>query len=70
MAPEFRLEAQEYIPLNALLKTLNWVSTGGEANIRIIEGEIKVNGVTAFQKRKKIRAGDLVEYHQKRIKIL
>jgi ribosome-associated protein len=68
---EYQLRAlEEFIPLNALLKSLRWVSTGGEANIRITDGEVKVNGEVEFQKRKKIRPGDLVEYGERKVKIV
>ena len=36
---DFKLENQEYIQLNQLLKATGLVGTGGEAMIRIAEGE-------------------------------
>ena len=33
----------DYIPLNALLKVCNLVNSGGEANIVIINNEVKLN---------------------------
>jgi len=59
---EFKLVNQEYIQLNQLLKVTGLVGTGGEAMIRISEGDVKVNGVVETQKRKKIRTGDKIEY--------
>ena len=59
---EFELEGHEFIPLNKLMKLLNLVQSGGEANQRIDEGEVKVNGAMENQKRKKLRAGDKVEF--------
>jgi ribosome-associated protein len=50
---EFKLENQEYIQLNQLLKTTGLVGTGGEAMIRISEGEVFLNGTIETQKRKK-----------------
>lgn len=59
---EFTLsENQEFIELNKLLKITGLVGTGGEANVRIIEGEVKINGIIASEKRKKIRVNDVVE---------
>lgn len=58
---EFELEGSEYIELNKLLKILNLAESGGEANFRITEGEIIVNKQVELQKRKKLRAGDIVE---------
>ena len=50
---EFKLENQEYIQLNQLLKATGLVGTGGEAMIRISEGEVFLNGTIETQKRKK-----------------
>ena len=66
---EFKL-TDEYIQLNDLLKVMRLVGTGGEANFRITGGEVRVNGAVELQKRKKIRAGDLVELHGKKIKVV
>ena len=58
----FQLGAnQEYIELNKLLKITGLVGTGGEANVRISDGEVKVNRMYATEKRKKIRTNDIVE---------
>lgn len=65
----FSLRDHDHIPLNNLLKVLNLVETGGEANIRIANGEVKVNGKTEVQKRKKLRPGDQVEFKQQHITI-
>lgn len=67
---EFELsDKHEYIELNKLLKILSLVGTGGEANVRIEQGEVKVNGVVEIQKRKKLRNGDMVKYNDVAIKI-
>ncbi len=67
---EFDLKGQDHITLDKLLKHLGLVETGGEAHIRIIDGEVTVNGATELQKRKKLRIGDVVQYgeHEVRIK--
>ena len=57
---EFELKDQPYIQLNNLLKTLNLVGTGGEAKIRILEGEVVVNEEVCQVIRKKIQKGDVV----------
>jgi ribosome-associated protein len=67
---EFKLENQEYIQLNQLLKTTGLVGTGGEAMIRISEGEVFLNGSIETQKRKKIRVGDKVKYLESTILII
>jgi ribosome-associated protein len=66
---EFELQGQDYITLNNLLKVLHLVGTGGEANIRISNGEVRVNGAVETQKRKKLRAGDKVEFGKAAIEI-
>jgi ribosome-associated protein len=52
----------EPIELCKLLKIANMVSGGGEAKIVISEGYVVVNNEVEFQKRKKIRHGDIVEF--------
>ncbi|HNW99446.1 MAG TPA: RNA-binding S4 domain-containing protein [Bacteroidales bacterium] len=61
---EFELGEHEFIPLNTLLKLLNFVRSGGEANQVIDEGFVKVNDVIEKQKRKKLRAGDKVKFQK------
>lgn len=65
----FELRDHDFIPLNNLLKVLQLVGTGGEANIRIEDGEVKVNGVVETQKRKKLRPGDVVLFEKTTITI-
>ncbi|MDX1909898.1 MAG: RNA-binding S4 domain-containing protein [Saprospiraceae bacterium] len=65
----FHIQHQDFIPLNNLLKIMNLVETGGEANLRITEGEVKVNGQIETQKRKKLRPGDVVEFEKKKVTI-
>ena len=50
---DFKLENQEYIQLNQLLKATGLVGTGGEAMIRISEGEVFLNGTYRNSKKKK-----------------
>lgn len=59
---EFELIDHEYIQLNQLLKLLGLVDTGGEANQRIVDGEVIVNNQVEYQKRKKLRMGDVVKF--------
>ena len=53
----------EYIKLQDLLKLSDAVATGGEAKIRVQEGEVLVYGETCTQRGRKIRPGDRVDYH-------
>ena len=66
---EFELIDHEYIQLNQLLKLLGLVDTGGEANQRIVDGEVKVNNAVEYQKRKKLRQGDVVHFNRQKITI-
>jgi ribosome-associated protein len=66
---DFELIDHEYIQLNQLLKLLGMVETGGEANQRIVDGDVKVNKVVEYQKRKKLRKGDIVIFGKQTILI-
>lgn len=66
---EFELQGQDHITLNNLLKVMHLVGTGGEANIRISNGEVRVNGTVETQKRKKLRVGDVVQFQKVTINI-
>jgi len=66
---EFELQGHEYIQLNQLLKLLGLVETGGEANMRIVDGEVMVNQAVEYQKRKKLRHGDVILFNRQVITI-
>ena len=59
---EFLLQGKEYIELNKLLKLTRVVSTGGEANICIDNGDVMVNDVVETRRRNKLRPGDVVKF--------
>lgn len=60
----FTLKAEnEFITLDTLLKLMRLVGSGGEAHAAITQGLVQVNGEVEMQKRKKIRAGDKVEFN-------
>jgi ribosome-associated protein len=64
MMKEFDLEGHEFIELNKLLKLIKMVGSGGEANARIENGEVMVNGAIETRKRNKLRLGDVVEFQK------
>lgn len=66
---EFKLEG-EYIELIKLLKALKLVGTGGEAKMRIMDGEVMVNGQVDLRKRKKLRVGDIIDFDGEQITIV
>ena len=59
----------EYIKLDQLLKWSNFVSSGTEAKLLIINGEVKVNGEVELKREKKIYTGDVVELNDERITV-
>jgi ribosome-associated protein len=65
----FHLQGKEYIELNKLLKLLNLVATGGEANMCIENGEVAVNGAIELRKRNKLRNGHKVMFRDHMITI-
>ena len=67
---EFKLENQEFIELMKLLKLMGVVDTGGQAKICIDNGEVKVNGITEYRRRNKIRSGFRVEYDGQTINVI
>lgn len=59
----------EFIKLDALLKFANLACSGGEAKIRIAEGEVLVNGHPCTMRGKKLRPGDIVSLDGETIRI-
>ena len=60
----------EYIKLDSLLKFSALTGTGGEAKAVIGEGLVSVNGETCFERGKKIRPGDTVEFEGQKIRVI
>ena len=65
---EFKLQA-EFIELDNVLKALKLVASGSEAKQKIHEGSVKVNGETESRIRRKLHAGDSVEFGVNKINI-
>lgn len=63
-------EGNDFITLDTLLKLMRLVGSGGEAHAVIQEGMVEVNGAVELQKRKKIRAGDKVEFNGQHIEVV
>lgn len=59
----------DYIELYKILKIENMAASGGEAKFLISEGLVQVNGEVEIRKRRKTRAGDIVEYNGEQVKI-
>lgn len=69
MKNEFKL-TEEYITLQNILKTENFVSSGGEAKFVINDGLVFVNGEVETRRGKKLRKGDIVLYNGDEISII
>ena len=52
----------DFIRLDALLKYASIASTGGEAKIMVLNGDVDIGGFPCVQRGKKIRQGDVVRY--------
>ena len=59
----------EYIKLGQALKAAGLVGSGSDAREAIVNGEVLVNGQPEYQRGKKLRDGDIVEYGGNQIKI-
>ena len=52
----------KYIELNNFLKVIGIANTGGRVKLIIRVGSVKVNGEIETRNKRKLRAGDVVEY--------
>ena len=66
---DFILDGRKFIELYKVLKIEGLAASGGEAKAVIAEGQVLVNGVVETQKRKKIVAGDVIEFRDETIQI-
>jgi ribosome-associated protein len=60
---------KEPVELYKILKFESMVASGGEAKFVIAEGMVVVNGEIETRKRKKIIAGDIIEFGDEKILI-
>lgn len=60
----------DFIALCDLLKTKGLCQTGGHAKMSVAQGQVKVDGEVELRKRRKIRAGHLVEFRGCQIKVI
>jgi len=61
--------SKEPVELYKILKFEGLVASGGEAKMVIAEGQVTLNGEVEIRKRKKIVAGDIIEFGQEKIQI-
>ena len=60
----------DFIKLGQALKAAGLVDSGVEAKEVIVDGLVKVNNQTEYQRGKKLHAGDVVEYNNEKIEIV
>ena len=63
------LEGRPYIELHSLLKLEGWCETGGVAKQAIAAAMVSVDGRVELRKGCKIRAGSIVSYNGRSIKV-
>ena len=51
----------DHIKLDSFLKAVDAVSSGGEAKLLILDGQVRVNGESELRRGRKLRPGDRVE---------
>lgn len=66
---EFKVTG-DYIQMIQLLKATHLVSTGGEAQILVAQGQVTYNGQVDYRKRLKVKPGDVVEFNGNKIKVI
>ena len=66
----YELKEEEYIELIKLLKTMRISESGGQAKLMVEDGIVFRNGEPEFRKRAKLRAGDVIEVFEYKIKVI
>jgi ribosome-associated protein len=61
---------EEYIHLISLLKALNLVESGGEAQLVVDEGLVKCDGKVELRRRFKVRPGHIIEFNGQMITVI
>lgn len=59
-----------FIKLDQLVKYVGFAETGARAKIMIDLGEFNVNGDLCIKRGKKVKPGDVVEYKNKKYKVV
>ena len=66
---DFDLQGRDFVELCNLLKFTGLCPSGGTAKLMIADGCVTVDGAVELRKRCKIRAGQVVEFEGRRIKV-
>ncbi len=62
-------DEQPHIRLDNFVKMTGLVATGGQAKLLIQAGEVTVNGEVETRRRRKLVAGDTVEFHGEQFEV-
>jgi ribosome-associated protein len=65
---DFELEG-EFITITQLLKVLDYIGSGGEVKYFLFENVVLLNDAEIYEKKKKIKKGDVVTINNKKITI-
>ena len=60
---------REPVELYKILKFEGLVTTGGDAKLLIGDGQVRVNGEVETRKRRKMLAGDIIEFRGDRLEV-
>lgn len=63
---EFKITT-DFITISQLLKVLDYVTSGGEVKFFLMDNEILLNDQLIFERKKKIKPGDIVTINGTRI---
>lgn len=66
----YELKGEEYIELIKLLKIMRISESGGQAKLMVEDGIVYRNGEQEFRKRAKIRAGEVIEVEDIKVKVI
>ncbi len=64
-----KLDGEEFILLQSLLKLAGLCDTGGEAKQAIVGGKVFVDGIIEIRRGKKIKAGQIVTFAGQKVKV-
>jgi ribosome-associated protein len=67
---EFKLVRNGFVELNDLMKLTGMCVSGGMAKTMIIEGKVMVDGKIELRRRRKIRAGQIVRFEGREVRVV
>jgi len=67
---EFKLTGKEFIELNDLMKITGMCESGGTAKTMITKGSVMVDGKIELRRRSKIRAGQIITFEGREVRVV